>query len=88
MKLDQQITDVIEDCDAVFIIAVKGNNHYTSIMGKDTTNPEQTVHHLVQGMLGAVHTGIKGGTGNALPLMILIQEAQKRFPKLNINSKP
>ena len=81
MKIDKELIDIIENADAYYIIAVKGETHATKTSGK-YTDDLQTIHHIVQGMLGSIDMAIKKKeVHNAWPLFVLITEAIKRFPK-------
>lgn len=81
MKLEKEIIDQIENSDAYYIIGVNGDTHFTSVAGKYSDNTE-TIHHIVQGMLGSVDKSINGKKAeNSWPLLVLIAESIKRFPQ-------
>ncbi len=81
MKLEKEIIDQIENSDAYYIIGVKGETNFSSIGGKYSDDTE-TIHHIVQGMLGSVNEAINSKkAGNAWILMVLIAESIKRFPQ-------
>jgi hypothetical protein len=87
MKLDKKLIEEIENSDACYIIGVKGKTNFTAIQGR-YSNDLETVHHLVQGMLGNIDASVtKKKWNNSQPLMILIYEAIKRFPIFTSASK-
>ncbi len=87
MKLSKQLIDYIEGSDVYYIIAIKGDEHVTSIQSR-YKEPKTTSYHIVTGMLGSIQKGLtKGQLKNAVPLIHLVHEATKQFPELFKKSK-
>jgi hypothetical protein len=81
MKLDKKILDYIQNADAYYLIAIKNNQHLSSIQGIDNDVIE-TIHKIVSGMLGDIDRCIQQKQyNNSSVLMILISEAIKRYPQ-------
>jgi len=81
MKIEKEIIDQMESCDAYFMIGVRDKIHFTSI-GSTHTDDTKTMHHLVQGMLGSVDDIIKSKKqGNGMVLMVFAYKAAKTILK-------
>lgn len=86
MKLDKKIIDYIENSDAYFIVAVKGNENATSCQAKNESAMTAT-ELIAAALLSSIKKAIdEKETVNIMPILVTISKAVKLFPEL-INVK-
>ncbi len=82
MKLEKELIKHIENADAYYIVAVKGDTNITSCQAKDGSILTAT-HLISSALLGIVHSAvIEKKTVNSIPIIFTIVESIKRFPQL------
>lgn len=83
MKLEKELIKHIENADAYYIVAVKGDTNITSCQAKDGSILTAT-HLISSALLGIVHSAVieKKKSVNSIPIIFTIVESIKRFPQL------
>lgn len=81
MELLKEEIDLVKKSDAYYLLAVQGEEHFTSIDGI-YNDRIKTIHKLIQALLGSLKNGMSTGNSNGVFLLTFIQTAINTFPEL------